>query len=297
MIAFAKCFIRLSICRQKTGSPFCSACRDDLDLQVAVERLLKHHRPERLLLESEKDAAKQEERHAATAELEGNVVDRNRTRRFGKTVAEEPAASAVGLRRRQSLTIPRLSRQRRWLLGGSGLALEILILLGWWLHTAIQNSLAYSLEVVMREMLDHQVRALENWLATEEELIASWARVPDVVDAVADLNQIARTDSAAAEAFDLATHALLKRPTAIKILKPEQINAKNLSRFEREVQLASGLNHPNTINIYDYGATDQVVDRNTPVHRVRTNRRSDLHGSPFRHLFAGNPGFLSAHRA
>lgn len=50
-----------------------------------------------------------------------------------------------------------------------------------------------------------------------------------------------------------ASHALLKRPTAVKILKRNQMNEKNLVRFEREVQLASSLTHPNTIGIYDYG--------------------------------------------
>lgn len=175
-------------------------CRGDLDLQVAVERLLKHHRPETLLLESEQeDTAEKDKHQAVTSELD--VGDRNRTRRFGKTVAERPMASSVGLLRRQSLTLARIGRQRRWMLGGSALGLGVLILLGWWLYAAIQNSLAYSLEVAMREMLDHQVRAIDNWLATEEELIASWARVPDVVEAIADLNTIARTDAAAAEAL------------------------------------------------------------------------------------------------
>ena len=54
----------------------------------------------------------------------------------------------------------------------------------------------------------------------------------------------------------LADHALLKRPTAVKILKPELMTKTNLLRFEREVQLASGLTHPNTIGIYDYGSTE-----------------------------------------
>ncbi|MEQ9408383.1 MAG: protein kinase [Fuerstiella sp.] len=53
----------------------------------------------------------------------------------------------------------------------------------------------------------------------------------------------------------LASHALLKRPTAVKVLKPAQMNSRNLVRFEREVQLASSLTHPNTIGIYDYGST------------------------------------------
>ena len=57
----------------------------------------------------------------------------------------------------------------------------------------------------------------------------------------------------------LARHALLKRPTAVKILKPEVVNRTTLAWFEREVQLASQLTHPNTIEIYDYGRTDDGV--------------------------------------
>jgi serine/threonine protein kinase len=52
-----------------------------------------------------------------------------------------------------------------------------------------------------------------------------------------------------------ARHAMLRRPTAVKLLPPGQASAESLARFEREVQLASGLTHPNTIEIYDYGCT------------------------------------------
>lgn len=183
-------------------------CQDELPLRTAVERLLKHHRPDTLLMESENDTANQ-----GPPKTKAPAVDRQRTRRFGQTVAEGPDESAVGLLRRQSLAMPLLGGQRRWLLGGGGLGLLLLILLGWWLHTAIQNSLAASLEVTMREMLDHQVRALENWLATEEELIASWARVPGVVEAVKDLNQVARTADAPAEALTTSDSADVLRTT------------------------------------------------------------------------------------
>ena len=53
----------------------------------------------------------------------------------------------------------------------------------------------------------------------------------------------------------LARHALLKRPAAVKILKRHLANDEVIARFEREVQLASRLAHPNTIEIYDYGRT------------------------------------------
>ncbi len=56
-----------------------------------------------------------------------------------------------------------------------------------------------------------------------------------------------------------ATHALLKRPTAIKFLKPDALTADSLERFEREVQITSRLTHPNTIDVYDFGRTPEGV--------------------------------------
>jgi serine/threonine-protein kinase len=52
-----------------------------------------------------------------------------------------------------------------------------------------------------------------------------------------------------------ATHALLKRPTAVKILKPHMTADEVVARFEREVRLASRLTHPAAIEIYDFGRT------------------------------------------
>lgn len=56
-----------------------------------------------------------------------------------------------------------------------------------------------------------------------------------------------------------ARHAMLRRPTAVKLLRPEKVGEAGLKRFEREVQLSSQLTHPNTITIFDYGRTDEGI--------------------------------------
>jgi serine/threonine-protein kinase len=56
-----------------------------------------------------------------------------------------------------------------------------------------------------------------------------------------------------------ATHAMLRRPAAIKLLLKDRASEADLVRFEREVQLTSRLVHPNTISIFDYGRTAEGV--------------------------------------
>jgi eukaryotic-like serine/threonine-protein kinase len=55
----------------------------------------------------------------------------------------------------------------------------------------------------------------------------------------------------------LAEHQLLKRPCALKLIRPEAGgDPLALARFEREVRSSARLAHHNTIEIYDYGHTD-----------------------------------------
>lgn len=56
-----------------------------------------------------------------------------------------------------------------------------------------------------------------------------------------------------------ARHALLRRPTAIKLLPANLVDERGVARFEREVQATSMLRHPNTIAVYDFGRTPEGV--------------------------------------
>jgi serine/threonine-protein kinase len=53
-----------------------------------------------------------------------------------------------------------------------------------------------------------------------------------------------------------AEHQLLKRPSAIKLIRPGQdADPTTIARFEREVQTMASLSHWNTVDVYDYGRT------------------------------------------
>lgn len=55
----------------------------------------------------------------------------------------------------------------------------------------------------------------------------------------------------------LAEHRLLKRPCAVKLIRPDRAgDPQALARFEREAQATARLKHPNTVDVFDYGRTE-----------------------------------------
>ncbi len=55
----------------------------------------------------------------------------------------------------------------------------------------------------------------------------------------------------------LAQHRLLRRPCAIKLIRSGRTQSQEwLARFEREVQAMARLTHPNTVEVYDFGRTE-----------------------------------------
>src|SRR5882762_1512964 len=78
-----------------------------------------------------------------------------------------------------------------------------------------------------------------------------------------------------------ATDTKLNRPVAIKLLSDEFADVAARRRFQREAQLASSLNHPHILTVYDAGEYEgrqylvtEFIDGGTLDHWVREKERT-----------------------
>ena len=163
-------------------------CGDDIELRTAVERLLRNHVPDEPMLDAELEK-KPKSRSMATAAISRSGSG---TKSFGATIAEESSGTSPGFLERSTQKFPQFYRDR-WRVITAGIASLLLLMgVGAWCYDAIEKSVAGSLERTMHALLDEQVLAIDTWLAAEERMVRSWARSPVVLNAVKELDEIAR---------------------------------------------------------------------------------------------------------
>jgi serine/threonine-protein kinase len=111
-----------------------------------------------------------------------------------------------------------------------GVAITVLMTLAFWVSVAaaVVVFTSYRIEV-LREQAD-QARKLGHYLLK------------------------ARLGAGGMGEVYLAEHVLLRRPCALKLIRPEFAgNPIFGQRFEREVRMTATLTHPNTVQVFDYG--------------------------------------------
>jgi len=52
---------------------------------------------------------------------------------------------------------------------------------------------------------------------------------------------------------------MLRRPVAIKLLRPESMSPRRIAEFDRAANVLCGLTHPNTVDVFDFGRTPKVL--------------------------------------
>jgi tRNA A-37 threonylcarbamoyl transferase component Bud32 len=105
---------------------------------------------------------------------------------------------------------------------------------------------------LMVYFLDQRQRAVRALADARDELRG----LEDQVRKLGQYTLLAKIGEGGMGTVHRAEHVMLRRPTAIKLIRAELTDEATLGRFEREVQLTATLSHPNIVTVFDYGRTD-----------------------------------------
>jgi serine/threonine-protein kinase len=149
--------------------------------------------------------------------------------------------------------IPNTWRRAAWMIGVMALA-PLLLIFGMMLVRPEVGAMMSGL-IITQHVLTMVVGAVAAVFGTH--LINMLRREVFEAKQLGQYRLLTRLGSGGMGDVYLAEHRMLKRPCAVKLIRPDQAGDPNvLARFEREVQMTARLSHWNTIEIYDYGRTD-----------------------------------------
>lgn len=152
-----------------------------------------------------------------------------------------------------AMFIPNTWRRAACVIGALALAPELLVLGMMLSHPAVAQLMTAM--QLMQHGLTMAIAAVAAVSGTH--LINSLRREAFVAKQVGQYRLLAPLATGGMGEVYLAEHRMLKRPCAIKLIRPEQAgDPQALARFEREVQMTAQLSHWNTVEIYDYGRTE-----------------------------------------
>ena len=155
----------------------------------------------------------------------------------------------------RAVIVPSTVRRTVWI----GVALSVFVVVGTWVYQPAGPDAAIVLSG--RALL---VGAVAVWSAIAVSIAAVISKViyglHEQVREASQLGQYTLEEVIGEGGMGVvyrAHHAMLRRPTAVKLLTPDKAGKRCVERFEREVQLTARLTHPNTVTVFDYGRTPE----------------------------------------